>query len=252
MIDGITTGYEETFDFPRRTWPPRISYMIASVPRSGSTWLSHVLWASGCLGAPLEYCNFEPGGPYGFAAGNSAEQTRLWRNALATRTTPNGVFGLKTFPAQLHHVQQDNPGLVDEVMHAMLGSASRRKVVQLRRRDRDAHAISYARAMLRGIWRAEQEREGVEEPAYSAPEVARAAHLIDLQEAAWQDMYRDLQIEPLTLWFEDAVADPQAAVAQVADYLGVVVDPSAAVAVPAIRQQQQDAAQDWARQHREA
>ncbi len=250
MLEGITTGYEMRFDFPRTSRPPAITYMLASVPRSGSTWLSHLLWASGCLGAPLEYLNFEPGGPFGFAAHDHAAQMRLWQQALATRTSANGVFGLKTFPAQLHHVQQGNPALVDQVMRFMLGAQSGRKVVQLRRRNREAHAISYARAMLRGIWRAEQEEQSVAaEPDYSAVAVERAAHLIDLQERAWHDMYHDLRIDPLMLWFEDAVADPVATVQQVADYLGVTLDPAAAVEVPVIRQQSQHGARIWAERH---
>lgn len=111
MIEGITTGYEPAFDFPAQPQGPRLAYLLAAVPRAGSTWLSHQLWASGCLGAPLEYLNFKPGGLYGHAADLPHEQARLWRHALATRTSPNGVFGLKSFPGQLHHVQQFNPAL---------------------------------------------------------------------------------------------------------------------------------------------
>ena len=68
MLHGIETGYEERYDFPERDGPPDRVYVLASLPRSGSTYLSHVLWESGCLGAPLEYLNFLPGGHYGFAA----------------------------------------------------------------------------------------------------------------------------------------------------------------------------------------
>jgi LPS sulfotransferase NodH len=38
-------------------------YTLASIPRTGSTWLSHALWGTGYLGAPLEYVNFEKTGP---------------------------------------------------------------------------------------------------------------------------------------------------------------------------------------------
>ncbi|GAA0278797.1 hypothetical protein GCM10009127_19760 [Alteraurantiacibacter aestuarii] len=249
MLDGIITGYEESFDFPRRAWPPRQTYMLASVPRAGSTWLSHHLWQCGCLGAPLEYLNFEPGGPYGAAHADPAAQIGLWRRALAARTSPNDVFGIKTFPGQLHQLQQTNPVLVDEVMRFLLGGQSGRKVVQLRRRDRDAHAISYARALLSGIWRQEQEKGGREEPEYSAVAVERASRMIEQQEAAWQDMYRDLRIEPLVLWFEDALADPAGTLRQVADYLGVAIDPAAVVDVPPIKKQSQDGARRWAQGH---
>jgi trehalose 2-sulfotransferase len=245
MIEGITTGYEARFDFPARAGPPRLPWLLASLPRAGSTWLSHELWASGCLGAPLEYLNFEPGGPWGHASNRPDEQLRLWREVLATRTSPNGVFGLKAFPGQLHQVQQGNPMLVAEAMRLLLGPTSPRKVVELRRRDRQAHAVSYARALLSGVWRAEQEREGRDEPEFSALAVERAGAMLDQQQAGWQAMYADLGVVPLVLWFEDALADPAAAVAQVADHLGVTLDPRANVAVPPIRQQAQEGARAW-------
>lgn len=250
MIEGIVTGYEEAFDFPERIAGPSMPYMLASVPRSGSTWLSHVLWATGCLGAPLEYCNFEPGGPYGFAADRPDLQNALWRRALTRRTSPNGVFGLKTFPGQLHHIQQFNAPLVDTVVRFLLGPQSPCKVVQLTRRNRDAHAISYARALLTGIWRAEQEKGGRPEADYSPQAVERAAHMIAQQEEAWQAMYRDLRITPLILCFEDALADPAGAVAEIARYLGVEIDPAACVEVPQIQQQSREGAAEWARRHK--
>lgn len=247
MIAGITTGYEAQFDFPVQPQGPRLTYLLASLPRAGSTWFSHQLWASGCLGAPLEYLNVEPGGPYGYAAELPDEQMRLWHQALTTRTSPNGVFGLKSFPGQLHHVQQGNPALVAQAVRLLLGPGSARRVVELRRRDRQAHAVSYARALLSGVWRAEQERQGREEPAFSAEAVDRAGRMLDQQDAGWQAMYRDLGIAPLALWFEDALADAEGAVEQVAGYLGVRIDPASRVAVPAISQQAQDGARYWVR-----
>ncbi len=42
---GAVTGYETQFDFPSREAPPELIYLLASVPRSGSTYVSHLLWA---------------------------------------------------------------------------------------------------------------------------------------------------------------------------------------------------------------
>ena len=83
MLLGIQTGYEAEFDFPAYRGSARRPYMLASVPRSGSTFVSHLLWETGCLGAPLEYCNFEPAGPYGHASRSADEQRRLWHAARA-------------------------------------------------------------------------------------------------------------------------------------------------------------------------
>ena len=249
MIDGIETGYEPKFDFPARDEPPERTYLLATVPRSGSTFVSHLLWQTGCLGAPLEYCNFEPTGPYGHASALPAEQQRLWRAALSRRTSPSGVFGMKGFPPQFEALRHDNPALLRAAMRTLLPSRESARVVLLRRRDRTAHAISYARALLSGVWRAEQERAGRAEPEYSALAVERAGRLIEVQEQAWTAMLGELGIAALELWYEDAIADPQRTVARVANHVGVDLDPAAAVEVPRIERQSQAGARAWAEQH---
>ncbi len=117
-------------------------------------------------------------------------------------------------------------------MRTVLGAPGGARVVQLRRRDRTAHAISYARAMLSGVWRKEQEREGAAEPQFSQAALDRALALVDEQEGAWAQMFAALSIVPLVLWYEDAVANPPGAARQVAEFLGVTLDPEAQVTVP--------------------
>jgi LPS sulfotransferase NodH len=251
MKPGTVTGYEAQFDFPFREQPPELVYLLASVPRSGSTYVSHLLWATGCLGAPLEYLNFVPSGPYGFASESPTAQADLWASALHRRTSPNGVFGLKAFPLQLEGINEANPQLVGNVMRTLFPRGQRARVVELRRRDRTAHAISYARALLSGIWRKEQEPDDRPEPEYSAEALARATRMIEQQEGAWQAMYRDLRVEPLVIWYEDVLADPHAAIGAVGAYLDVALDSGAAVAVPTIERQAQAGARAWAERHAE-
>jgi LPS sulfotransferase NodH len=62
-------------------------------------------------------------------------------------------------------------------------------------------------------------------------------------------MYRDIGIIPLVLWFEDVLAEPGAAVAQVGNYLGVSIDPAAAVDVPRIEKQSEKGAMAWKERH---
>ena len=81
----MDTGYEARFDFPHRATAPSRPYLLATVPRSGSTYLSHVLWRTGCLGAPLEYLNFDPSGTYGHASASPSEQQRLWGTFMRSR-----------------------------------------------------------------------------------------------------------------------------------------------------------------------
>lgn len=243
---GILTGYEPQFDFPVRDRPPEKLWLLATVPRSGSTFVSHLLWASGCLGAPLEYLNFEPAGPYGFASQSPTRQAELWRSALHRRTAPNGVFGLKAFPLQFEDLYPSNRALVDEVIRALFARGRPAGIVHLRRRDTNAHAISYARALLSGIWRKEQESEDRPEPEYSRKAMQRAAQLIEQQESIWQAMFRDLQIAPLEIWYEDVLDDPEGAKSSVASHLNIDLDPAAGVTVPPIERQSQVGARAWA------
>ena len=142
-----------------------------------------------------------------------------------------------------------NPQLVANVMRTLFPRGRPARVVELRRRDRTAHAISYARALLSGIWRKEQEPDDRPEPAYSPEAMARAGQMIEQQEGSWQAMYRDLRVEPLVIWYEDVLENPAGAVQQVAGHLEVTLDPGAALAVPAIERQSQAGARAWAQHH---
>ena len=242
---GNETGYEGKFDFPQRAASPEIPYLLASVPRAGSTHFSHLLWRTGCLGAPLEYLNFLPLSPYGFAATSIEVQQQLWRSALRRRCSPNGVFGLKVFTAQLHKLDQENPALLHDVMATMLPREGPRHIVYLRRRDKVAQAVSFTRAALSGVWRKEQEQSEQAPLHYSDDPVQAAEQEIAAQEEVWARMFGDLRLEPLRVWHEDVLADPAATIKQVANYLGVSIDPAAAVDIPAIEKQSEGDAPAW-------
>ncbi len=246
MLDIEDTGYEGKFDFPATDVAPRVPYMLASIPRTGSTFLSHLLWRTGYLGAPLEYLNFD--GPYAFAASSNAMQQQLWRSVLRRRTSPNGVFGAKCFPMQLQALAEANPALLTEVLAVLLPADRPRRIVYLERRDRLAHSVSYARATISGVWRKEQETGGAPEPEYSEAALETAGQWIDGQSRAWEAMFRDLAIDPLRLWYEDTVADPEGTVRRVAGYLGVAPVPGAEVRVPEV-QRQSAGSPDWTARH---
>lgn len=245
MLANIDTGYEGKFDFPPRVEGPARTYLLASVPRAGSTHFSHVLWQTGCLGAPLEYLNFQPLGPYGFAASSTSLQQQLWRSVLRRRCSPNGIFGLKAFVMQLQYLEESNPPLLADVLATMLPRGRPRYVLYLRRRDRAAQIVSYARASLSGVWRKEQESAEAEPIKYSEEALEAAQRGIAFQEEVWERMFDDPRIEPLAMWHEDVLASPAAAVQQVADYVGIVIDPRAAVDVPQIHKQSEGDARQW-------
>lgn len=244
-LEGIETGYEERYDFPYRSEPPPHPYMVATVPRTGSSYLSHLLWRTGCLGAPLEYLNFLPTGPARLAISDPQQQTALWRSMLHLRTSPNGVFGVKCFSLQLRELQQRNPALLREVFSTMLLRGPATRVILLKRRDRIAHAVSYARSALSGIWRKEQEAAGAAVVDYSAEAVEQARTYIEQQEADLDLLLKELSIEPLILWYEDVVEEPHQAVHRVAEFIGVQLDPAASVDIPEVEKQAEEDSMRW-------
>lgn len=244
MLDISDTGYEGRFDFPWCGQRPDIVYMLASVPRSGSTWFSHLLWKSGCLGAPLEYLNFDRNGPYYFVAHSPPMQLDLWRSVMRRRTSPNGVFGFKCFPTQLQSLKESNPEL--------LARLNPGKIVYFGRRDRAAHVVSLARAAMSGIWNDKQAQGREPKLVYSDEAMDAAENGIMVQEAAWESMFRSFGVAPLRLWYEDALAEPDEAVRQVADYLGIVVTPGVEVEVPEMRRQAGAESMAWAERYRQS
>jgi LPS sulfotransferase NodH len=159
------------------------------------------------------------------------------------------VFGLKAFAPQLDQLQRKNPPLLDEVLATMLPRGRPRQVVYIRRRDRVAQVVSYARASLSGIWRKDQESAGAPPMEYSQEALEAAERGIALQESAWEQMFVDLKIEPLTLWHEDSLADGSPVAEAVASYLGVKIDPATAVDVPPIEKQSEGDAAAWAKRY---
>ena len=244
-LEGIETGYEERWDFPVRDGLPERTYMLATVPRTGSSYFSHLLWRTGCLGAPLEYLNFLPSGPARLAIGDPHQQTEAWRSILRRRTSPNGVFGVKCFSLQLRELQQRNPALLREAFSITLLRGTATRVVRLKRRDRTAHSISYARATLSGVWRKEQEDRTNAHIEYSDTAIDQARDFLDRQEADWDMLLGELRIEPLTLWYEDILERSGTSVQNVADYLGVVVNPSAAVPIYEVEKQSEEESKLW-------
>lgn len=252
MLDNYDTGYEGKFDFPPRAQAPEHCYLLASVPRAGSTFFSHVLWQTGCLGAPLEYLNFERLGPYGFANSSASLQQELWHSVLRRRCSVNGVFGLKAFAMQLDQLQRSNPLLLSEVLATVLPPDKPRRIVYLRRRDRIAQVVSYARASLSGVWNKAQEPMDAAPLVYSQDALDAAERGIALQESVWARMFKDLRIKPLELWHEDILADPDGAARQVADYVGVAVHPEAGVEIPPIEKQSAGDAAEWISRYAES
>src|SRR5271156_6210986 len=156
----------------------KLSYVICTAPRTGSSLLCAALWRTGIAGRPAEYFDVH------------AHNDEHWQKHFAIRdnreylgkvvdagTTDNGVFGFKlhwhqspALVARLRAVRQPpaslvvpndaatggaesitaTPVLMDRSLRSRLGEV---RYIWLRRKNKVAQAISYYRAGKTDLWR---------------------------------------------------------------------------------------------------
>lgn len=231
--NSIIDAYFEPYDF-RESAGINLRYMIAAIPRSGSTLLTHLLWRSGALGAPLEYLN-EPLAKYAMQRLGFSELNLAYWNAIqSVRSSPNGVFGWKMFWANYIELATARPEFIPFIRAD--------RVIFVSRRDKIMQAVSYAKANKTGIWF--KGAHGAEDTAVAHDDIEKAYYSLIAQERYWDAFFQKAQVNPLRLSYEDICADPYIAVSEVGRYLDVAVDGQVKleyVRVPDIQRSSQEA-----------
>ncbi len=225
-------SYAPEYDFEVYDGPPKLTYVLATIPRSGSTFLSHELWKTGALGAPLEYLNFEGGMLDRSSLENlNGHLASIWR----ARTSPNGVFGLKLFPNDIKQALQTSRNILPVLRGA--------KYIYLTRRNKIRQAVSYARAKQTGAWVATALEQT--SPTYSEAEIDQAMEQIFVQERFWTAYFDRLEINPLMIEYEDVAKDVRLGIAEIADFVGVEISGGADLPTPSVAVQSDSISSEW-------
>jgi trehalose 2-sulfotransferase len=191
-------------DFPN-PGAVRRRYCILSSPRSGSTLLARMLYATGLAGDPQEYFN-PPLLQYerDRLADQSLSYSAFLRGMERRRTSPNGVFGLKTHFHQLlsaFGATGPNQEIIDFLKrHDAL--------IWIRRRHRVRQAISQALAQRTLVWSSEDPRFGDQGETRLHPyECALALQFVCNEDFAWEQLIGTAGLTVHELWYEDLIAD---------------------------------------------
>ena len=184
--------------------PTRRGYVICGEARSGSSFLVRVLISTGELGFPFEY--FSRGG---CRREMLADPERGLRDLLRHAASPNGIYGIKLFSRQLEIT--GTAGWLGRLPHLQF--------VHLERRDLLGQAISLLRANQTGQFVSMEPARA--EPRYDRRAIAGLLGDIAADQARWRAYFARNGIEPLQLFYEDVVADPQAAASAVAERVGL-------------------------------
>ncbi|MEX0426261.1 Stf0 family sulfotransferase [Nocardioides sp. DS6] len=201
------------YDQPSYYGPVK-TYAIASMPRSGSHMLGHMLWSTGSLGSPLEYIHPKHLATWQRLLGTASPADTI-REVKSKRTSANGWFGFKAHWPHFDRTRHD-----DELMSEL----DVQSWIRITRRDVVSQAVSLVIARQTKAWISFHEASG--EPVYDFESIQGAVDDLTKQEEAWDAYFRESGIDPLVVVYEDMLADQPGVVAAVARALGVRVPDS--------------------------
>jgi trehalose 2-sulfotransferase len=211
---------------------PHQSYFVCATPRCGSWFLCGLLASTGVAGRPHEWFwrDTRKSLEQAWDVGNAEEYLEL---VLSAGSTPNGVFGAKVMFGALPDLAPfPNP-----------------RFVWLRRRDRVAQAVSFAKAVQTGSWH-HWDPEPTTQPSYRFDAVDALLREIDDLDACWQRWFEHEGIEPLKLAYESVVADPRAETLRVLEFLSVELPPGVSVR-PLTLARPNGSGDEWAERYRD-
>ena len=234
---------------------PAISYIIASTQRSGTHLLCTILRSTGIAGSPDEFFLSKPGETWEKRWG-APSRDRYIERVLQDNTGVTGVFGavvmwsywermLQMLQELREHNRFTGPELIAELFN-------RPKYIWMRRRNRVEQAVSWAMACQTGVW---AQRMGVTPQPDATPKfdfkvIDEWCNRIAAHEASWANYFRENQIEPLVLYYEDVVACHRVAAERVLEFLALPLPHRMEISAPAIEKQANEISAQWAASYR--
>jgi LPS sulfotransferase NodH len=237
----INKLYQSAHDFAGFHGKPLTEYMLATMPRSGSTYFAIELWRTGVLGAPMEYANTPYISLLGERMDFKGDIVEYWDKVRSIRTSPNGMFGFKMFMRNYKDCQDDHPDLLREIAPD--------KVIYLTRRDVLEQAVSYSKAIQSKAW-----FHGVKvasEPVYSFDDIRECEQMIRYQMAFWESLFELTCAEVHRVTYEDLLSSPTHEVQKVADFLNVRLDPASILEIDSIEMQRNAQSMEWVGRYRD-
>jgi len=219
------------FEFERSE--TRLSYMVCSIPRSGSSLLCELLTDTGLAGAPAEF--FSPSRMDVLKQGWGVQTLDEYvRELLARKTSPNGVFGVKA------HWSQYNAVFEGADPQTVLPSP---RFVFITRGDRLRQAVSWVRALQTRRFTAQDRSQAGRRPLYDREGITQKLRRIDREEKVWEKLFDRYGIVPHRVVYEDLVAAEEGTVRGVLGALGL--DPPVDLRlVPPVHDRQADELSD--------
>lgn len=195
------------WDLERYVDRPRI-YVVASQPRSGSHYLALQLRATGQAGVPLEYFHVAHWKRWAKRCGQY-DPLAVFRILCQRRTTPNGVFGVKTHWKQFQYACRLR--LEDELAQA--------RFIQITRHDLLGQAISMVIATQTGAWIHDNAPQRA--PEYSFRAIESAIGQLIAERGSWDRFFAYTGIEPMRISYESLTSELDPTMRRVCAHIGI-------------------------------
>jgi trehalose 2-sulfotransferase len=234
---------------------PAISYIIASTQRSGTHLLCSILRSTGVAGSPGEFFLCKPGETWEQRSGATSRDAYLER-VLQQNTGPNGVFGtvvMWSYFGRMLEMLQEIPAFRKFTGAKLLSHLfNQPKYIWMHRRNRVEQAVSWAIACQTGVWSQTvgEQPQPQARPKFDFKVVDEWYNRIAAHEAGWANYFRDNQIEPLVLCYEDVAACHQAAAERVLEFLALPLLYRIEIPTPAVEKQANEISAQWAASYR--
>ena len=230
------------------------SVLVCGLPRSGTSLLAGLLVSTGLFRPIREYFRWsnEPAwaeGSYG-----------LYVRSTIAGNTGKGVFGSKLVDEQLWRLllllrlEHGDECLSDRELLERAFPGLR--VIWLSRLDVVAQAVSLSKARQtgvwsRGLWAAPGGDGPAAAPTFAFDEVRRCFDHLRREQERWERWFRDNELEPLRLTYEELNADNEGVTRRALAFLSVEAPPD--LPIRALTYRQADAVnEDWIARYRGA
>src|SRR5205809_3486658 len=230
---------------------PAISYIIASTQRSGTHLLCSILRSTGIAGSPDEFFMSKPGETWE-ERWNAPSRAGYIERVFQNHTGANGVFGavvmwnyFERMLQMLQEVREYNRFSGAELLAELF---NRPKYIWMRRRNRVEQAVSWAMACQTGVWaqKGEVTSQPCATPNFDFKVIDEWCNRIAAHEASCANYFRENQIEPLVLYYEDIVASHRTAAERVLEFLELPFPPDLEIPPPAVEKQANQISDEWA------
>jgi LPS sulfotransferase NodH/glycosyltransferase involved in cell wall biosynthesis len=222
----------EECDFPEIEAVKK-SYLICSVPRSGSTLLCRGLWDSGFAGAPKEYFHHKHMQDF-YARWDPKTTLEYIRFLKQYRTSPNGIFGFKAHFDQFDKIRNEF-----DVNTALPGL----KYIFVLRADHLRQAISLSKAMQT---KQRSSDDSVErDPVYDYQDILQKKEWIIKQEEQWRSFFSQSNVQPFEVVYEKFVNEYEKTIRDVFDFIEINLPPGYGISAPQLTKMSDETNEIW-------